>query len=95
MLKKCLHGKNQNVNESFNGTIGNRIPKATHVSLSTLCSGIYDAGSHFSYGQKAAFDIIRLLDIDPGIFLTKSYGSINKKRKHQSIYKTISPQKKH
>ena len=30
-----------------------------------------------------------------GIYITKSCGSINKKRKHQSIYKTLSPQKKH
>ena len=43
MLNKCLHGKTQNTNEPFNGIIWNRIPKATHVSLSTLCSGVYDA----------------------------------------------------
>ena len=30
LLKKCLHGKTQNANESFNGIIWNRIPKATH-----------------------------------------------------------------
>ena len=80
MLKKCLHGKTQNANESFNGTIWNRIPKATHVGLSTLCSWVSDAISHFKYGQKAAFDTIRLLDIDPGICMTKSCGSINEKR---------------
>ena len=89
MLKKCLHGKTQNSNESFNGTIWNWIPKATHVGLITLCSGVYDAVSHFNYGQKAALDIVRLLDIDPGIYMTKSCGSINKRRKHQSIYKTL------
>ena len=94
MLKKCLHGKTQSTNESLNDTIWNQIPKATHVGLSTLCSGVYDAVSHFNYGQKAALDTIRLLDIDPGIYMTKSCGSINKKRKHQSIYKTLSPQKK-
>ena len=79
MLKKCRHGKTQNANESFNGTIWDRIPKVTHVSLSTLCSGVYDALSHFNYGQKAALDIIRLLDIDPGIYMIKFCGSINKK----------------
>ena len=94
MLKKCRHGKTQNANESFNGTIWDQIPKVTHVSLSTLCSGVYDALSRFNYGQKAALDIIRLLDIDPGIYMIKFCGSINKKRKHHSIYKTLSPQKK-
>ena len=80
ILKKCLHGRTQNANESFNGTIWNRIPKATHVGLSTLCSGVYDAVSHLKYGQKAALDTIRLFDIDPGICMTKSCGSINEKR---------------
>ena len=33
MLAKCLHGKTQNANDSFNGMIRNRIPKANHVGL--------------------------------------------------------------
>ena len=94
MLKKCLHGKTQNAYESLNGTIWKRVPKATHVGLSTLCPGVYDAVSHFNYGRKSALDTIRLLDIDPAIYMTKSCGSINKKRKHQSNYKTLSPQEK-
>ena len=94
MLKKCLQGKTQNANESFNGTIWNRIPKATRDGLSTLYSGVYGAASHFNYGQKTALDTIRLLDTDPGIHLTKCCGSINNKRKHQSIYKTLLLQKK-
>ena len=86
IVKKCLHGKTQNTNESFNGTIWNLISKATHVGLSTLCSGVSDVVSHFSYGQIAV--------LDPGIYMTKSCSSINKKRKHKSSYKTSSPQKK-
>ena len=101
MLKKCLHGKTQNGNESSNGTIWNWIPKGAHVGLSTLCSGVYHAASHFNYGQKdfdnirqKALDTIRLLDIDLGIYMTKCCGNINIKRKQQSIYKTLSPKKK-
>ena len=41
-----------------------------------------------------SLDTIRLLYIDPGIYMTKSCGSINKKQKHQCIYKTLSPKKK-
>ena len=36
MLKKCLHGKTQNADESFNGMIWNRVPKAIHVGLDYL-----------------------------------------------------------
>ena len=59
-----------------------------------MYSGVYDAVSHFNYGQRAAPGTIRLLNIDPGIYMTKSCGNINKKRKDQCIYKTLSPQKK-
>lgn len=61
MMKKLLHGKTQNNNESFNGTIWNRVAKSTHVGLSTLCFGVYDAISHFNYGQKAALDTMEFL----------------------------------
>ena len=35
-LQKCLHGKTQNVNESFNGKIWNRMPKTKFVTLTVL-----------------------------------------------------------
>ena len=69
MLKKCLHGKTQNANESFNGTITNRVPKSTHVGLNVLSSGVYDAIAHFNYGEKAALDIMKLLKINPGVYM--------------------------
>ena len=35
-LEKRLHGKSQNAKESFNGTIWERIPKMTFVTLPNL-----------------------------------------------------------
>ena len=35
-LEKCLHGKTQNAKESFIGTIWERIPKNTFVTLPDL-----------------------------------------------------------
>ena len=37
-----MHGKTQNANESFNGTIWERIPKNTFVTLPNLEFGVYD-----------------------------------------------------
>jgi hypothetical protein len=48
MLEKCLHGKTQNANESFNGMIWNRVPKSTHVGLNILSVGVYDTIAHFN-----------------------------------------------
>ena len=53
-LVKCLHGKTQNTNESFNGMIWGRIPKDTFVSLPCLQFGVYDAVSNFNIGMKAS-----------------------------------------
>ena len=46
--KKCLHGLTQNQNESFNGTIWNRIPIGTYVGLRQLEIGVYDMQLHIS-----------------------------------------------
>ena len=67
-LKKCLHGKTQNANESFNGMIWNRIPKATHVGISNLSLGVYDGIAYFNYGMKATLDVFKMLNIEPGIY---------------------------
>ena len=55
LLKKCLHGKTQNQNESFNNTIWSRVPKSTYVGLAQLEIAVYDAVSHFNVGKMAAF----------------------------------------
>ena len=54
LLLKCLHGKTQNANESFNGTIWNRVPKHTYVGLRLLEMGVYDAIANFNIGRKAS-----------------------------------------
>ena len=94
MLKKCLHGKTQNANESFNGMIWNRVPKAFRVGLNLLSVGVYDAIDHFHNGIKAGLDIMELLKIDPGYYVTKCCRSVNMRRKRSSIYIMSEPQKK-
>ena len=92
--QKMLHGKTQNANESFNAIIWNRVHKANHVGLNTLSLGVYDAISHYIYGQKASLDTIKLLGIDPGVYMKRSCNIVNKKRKSRSTYKASSPAKK-
>ena len=89
-----LHGKTQNSNESFNGMIWNRVPKATHVGWNALSLGIYDAIAHFNIGEKAALDITELLKIHPGYYMTKCCRSVNIRRKRSFIYRMSEPHKK-
>ena len=94
LLKKCLHGKTQNANESFNGMIWNRIPKATHVGINNLSLGVYDAIAHFNYGMKATLDVFKMLNIEPGIYTMQICDNLNKERKCNSLYKISDKYKK-
>ncbi|GFW75151.1 uncharacterized protein TNCV_448561 [Trichonephila clavipes] len=51
LLKKCLHGKTQNPNESFHNVVWSRVPKATFVQIETLPLGVYDAVCSFNDGN--------------------------------------------
>ena len=46
LLRKCLHGKTQNQNESYNSTIWHRILKSIFVSATTFQLGVYDEAQH-------------------------------------------------
>ena len=59
LVNKCLHGMTQNPNESFNGTIWNRVPKVTYVGLRQFEIGVYDAVAHFNIGSKAAILVMK------------------------------------
>ena len=94
MLQKCRNCKTQNAKESFNGMIWNHVPKATHVILDVSFVGVYDDITHFNNSEKAAWDIIEWLNIDPGYYMTKCCRSVNKPRKRSFIYRMSEPQKK-
>ena len=70
LLSKCLHGKTQNQNESYNALIWERLPKTKYVSLIHLKFGSYDAVSHFNIGKKNSVLIFEKLNMIPGRYLT-------------------------
>ena len=88
-LEKCLHGKTQNANESFNGKIWDRLPKTTYVSLSTLKFGVYDAVGNFNIGMKSSIMIYEKLNMVPGIHTIRGANEINKLRLSFSSYRAI------
>lgn len=50
LLKKCLHGRTQNPNESVNNVIWNRLPKSVFVGIKTLHFGAYEAVASLNDG---------------------------------------------
>lgn len=57
LLKKCLHGQTQNLNESFNNVIWKRVPKTEFVGIETLKFGVADAVLAFHEGNIAKSSI--------------------------------------
>lgn len=66
LLKKCLHGKTQNPNESVNAVIWSRLPKTGFVGLKTLHLGVYDAVSSFNNGNVTKCMVLHKLGMDIG-----------------------------
>ncbi|GFV60499.1 uncharacterized protein TNCV_3471341 [Trichonephila clavipes] len=67
LLLKCLHGRTQNLNESFNNCVWNRVPKKTFVSKRTLQMGVMDAVICFNEGAYARTEVLKALKINPGV----------------------------
>ena len=93
LLERCLHGRTQNSNESFNSTVWKRIPKATYVSLQTFKFRDFDAVAHFNIGAKAAVIVFEKLGMIPGRYMTKACASHNRKSLFKSSYKDQDPVK--
>ena len=94
LLEKCLHGKTQNQNESFNSMIWDHIPKTRYVSLTQLELGVYDAVANFNIGKKASVLTYEIMDLIPGTFTLQGCDTINRKRLFASKYKEMDSTKK-
>ncbi|GFX87126.1 uncharacterized protein TNCV_2151791 [Trichonephila clavipes] len=66
LLKKCLHVRTQNPNESFNKCIWERIPKTVFVGIETLKFGVMDAVICFNDGYVSRIKVFEALGIKPG-----------------------------
>ncbi|GFT50234.1 uncharacterized protein TNCV_3622861 [Trichonephila clavipes] len=66
LLKKYLHGRTQNPNESFNKCIWERIPKTVFVGIETLKFGVMDAVICFNDGYVSRKNVFEALGIKPG-----------------------------
>lgn len=85
LLKKCLHGKTQNCNESFNNSVWTRCPKRVFVRLRTLELCAYDAVGSFNDGNIYRFRVLQHMGInDPGKNSLNGFLDLDKSRILQS-----------
>ncbi|GFT68647.1 uncharacterized protein TNCV_2759201 [Trichonephila clavipes] len=94
LLKKCLHGKTQNPNESFQNVVWSRVPKATFVQIETLSLGVYDAVCSFNYGNVSKLKIFQKMGVEPGEFSVSAMKLLDRERLMKSIYAFSGSSKK-
>ncbi|GBM17098.1 hypothetical protein AVEN_133352-1 [Araneus ventricosus] len=80
LLKKCLHGKTQNYNESFNNVVRSIVPKETFVELQTLRLGISIAIILFNSGFAGLLSVFQKLGVLTGPDLKMFYWSLDNMR---------------
>lgn len=98
LLQKCLHGKTQNANESFNGCLWQTVPKETFIELKTFSLGAYLAVIIFNKGFNGLLDVLKALGINAGYYTLRDYRSldiirVNDSKRH-SLPDTKSARKK-
>ncbi|GFT21533.1 uncharacterized protein TNCV_2307591 [Trichonephila clavipes] len=80
LLKKCLRGRTQNPNESFNKCIWERVPKTVFVGIETLKFGVMDAVICFNDGYVSRIKVFEALGIKPGYNTERALLIIDNKR---------------
>ena len=93
LLSRCLHGKTQNCNESFNGMVWNRIPKERFVKLKTFEIGVHDSIIHFNVGALATLLVYDEVGVERGYWTIKGCESENRMRLNTSLRKTTESAK--
>lgn len=66
LLKKCLHGRTQNVNKGFNNVLWTRVPKQTFVGIQTFKCGTHDAVITFNEGNSGRLKVLKELVVKIG-----------------------------
>ncbi|GFX10232.1 uncharacterized protein TNCV_1866301 [Trichonephila clavipes] len=80
LLEKCLHGKTQNANESFNGVLWSIIPKETFAELLILQFGAFLAVLQFNDGSKKKLSVLEYLHIPMSYFILKGFSKVDDER---------------
>jgi len=94
LLKKCLHGLTQNVNESFNGIVWTRCPKRVYINKKTLEIGVNSAILEFNEGKAGIERVMELTGMRIGCQQAKQNSNAQKRHLMTQHRKSSEPAKK-
>ncbi|XP_047135810.1 uncharacterized protein LOC124812840 [Hydra vulgaris] len=80
LLKKCLHGKTQNNNETLNGMIWKRCPKDIYVCKTTVELDVASAVINFNDGSTGILKVLEGLGVVAGFYSNEFCVSNNARR---------------
>ncbi|GBN18910.1 hypothetical protein AVEN_103322-1 [Araneus ventricosus] len=80
LLSKCLHGKTQNNNKSFNNVIWTILPKETFVEMQSLTLGVNIAVLLFNSGNLGLLDVFKNLGVSLGQETVKNFSLMDSER---------------
>ncbi|KAJ8878810.1 hypothetical protein PR048_019396 [Dryococelus australis] len=66
LLKKCLHGRTQHLNESVNSVIWNKLPKTIFIRVRTMHFGAWDTVASFNEGTLVMCHVYERMGFSPG-----------------------------
>jgi hypothetical protein len=84
LLKKCLHGGDQNSNESLHSVVWQVVPKNKFVGLNHLQHGVSLATLLYNEGEQPRMEICSHLGYEPGRYLQEYCLEMNKERIEKS-----------
>ena len=94
LLKKCLHGKTQNNNETLNGVIWKKCPNDVFVGRATLEIDVASAVLNFNDGSSGVLNVLNSLKIEPEKFNTEFCGKRDSERVTKMDLKSSGQTKK-
>ena len=85
-LKKCLHGKTQIQNESYNALIWQRAPKNIYLSIENMRLAVYDAVAVLNDGRQGSLKIRKNVGINSGYYTTALCFTLDVKRRMRASH---------
>lgn len=68
LLERCLKGRTQNANESFNNKVWTMCPKTTNSGHKIMQISAYDSVAHFNDGNSSKLKILERLQVSTGTY---------------------------
>ncbi|GFT98066.1 uncharacterized protein TNCV_3362721 [Trichonephila clavipes] len=90
LLNKCLHGKTQNANVSFNGILWKFIPKDIFVKLQTLRLRAHMAVIKFNKCFRGLLDVLNQAQVQVGANTERCFAQLDEERVSESKRHSLS-----